>query len=1039
MSSFQKIFQTTNFVFFVFLFFFAFGLQAQTNDSKKKKVLLLDFLPYKTEKNAKLTSQISERSIQKLSEQNLEVTNESEKKLQDVLDSAKQQGYDFVVAGFYTKPDANSVTIYSQIYNPETSQIIDALSQSDTLENLEGLKLDESETKKTQEETINEFAKKLSIRLKTNTKKTERRENINEHLLSKELSKDLNFAIAKEDKAQASDDVFKLIQEKEQTVVSVSKFAQKTSEAPADVTVISREQIRRQGFRNLNEALQTVPQVYSHWVGQNWSADFRGLFVNNQIERRVLYLQDGKKLNDYFHFGDFYSDVFTDMERVEKIEVIKGPGAALYGNNSITGVVNVITRKPKTKNESELIAEYDTRLQKQTIRALYYSKFSDKFSVNFDVSGFEGKGSYDSGWNSWGNTQFFDPRTGVATGTSQYGRNSSTIITEQRYWGSTNSTVSNGKWMPNFNLDITYGDFNIRSFYMSKRTSWVPPQNDGGASGRETEYGSPINDRIWGVGMTSIDYTPKALEKYEFNFKIFRQININSDFREKGFTGFANNGFAPGGANANARLSSADYRNFMLFSGGGIIKAYASTALTNGAEYQVTPYKMESPKNFITSFRVMLGGNAAEVQYINYQRMESKNSDYPYLYNQGIANDGRQYGQWLQMSMSFNTNTTLIAGGRYDWQRINRVYRFEYGNPAYTAAEVLNFPGTTTPFNSTINQNANFQPFVNGAGQTVNPQYVRNFTFGTAPFERKDSVAQAVTPRVGLIQNFPQTDTTIKLLYGEAFRFVTPQELIRLPAELGNAQSERVNNLEANLLQNLFKGRLGLTFVWFRLRGSTIYAFNAAQQAFGQSPGWSNEGGSVASNWLVDNNWRINASFSSYKLRRASDVSFLEKIDTPPNQALNSPTKLWKAAISRNLFNDMFSLTLEYYYNSAIYLMQSPPTNIVQTLNDDLSFYDIPPLPNETNPKYPGAGGARGSLLTRSRVWKVPPSQYFNLTFSSNVGNDLILVFSVKNIFNQKVFYPLDIDSGSFQAPIMDPHMLRGFGTELFMKVGYRF
>ena len=50
------------------------------------------------------------------------------------------------------------------------------------------------------------------------------------------------------------------------------------------------------------------------------------------------------------------------MERIEKIEVIKGPGAALYGNNSITGVVNIITRKPTKKNETELITEYDSVL-----------------------------------------------------------------------------------------------------------------------------------------------------------------------------------------------------------------------------------------------------------------------------------------------------------------------------------------------------------------------------------------------------------------------------------------------------------------------------------------------------------------------------------------------------------------------------------------------------------------------------------------------------------------------------------------------------
>ncbi len=765
-------------------------------------------------------------------------------------------------------------------------------------------------------------------------------------------------------------------------------------------------------------------------------------------------MQDGKKLNDYFHFGEFYSDVYTDMERIEKIEVIKGPGAALYGNNSITGVVNIITRKPTKKNETELITEYDSVLKNLTTRALYYSKFSDKFSVSLDASRFEGKGAYQSGYDSWGGTRFYDSNlsanaanfnstpTSSTLGTSEFGRNTSEIETGQRLWTSTGLMAENGKWFPNYNLDIKYGDWNLKSFYMSKRTSWVPPQVDGGASGGDTVYGSPRNDRIWGVGAVTLDYTPSYLEKYEASFRIFRQLNLNSDYRDKDYQGFAQAPNPPGvpasyGSNANTRLNSQTYLNYMQIMGGGVIKRYASTAKAEGIEFQVTPYKFENKDSFIKSFRFMTGGNMQSVNYINYQ-VNVGRSGLIDRRQQGIADDGRQFGLWTQLTTTFKTDTTLVFGLRYDAQKIYNVYRHQNGMETDFAYESLTDPILRTPVTGG-------QPYV-GPGNPVNLTNPVNDQLGNRlpygyvqPFQRKDFVAEDKTPRIALIQHIKSTDTTIKLMYAEAFRMVTPQELIRLPRELGNAQSEKVNNTEVNIIQPFLKGALVVNLVGFRMRGSTIYAFNAATTSFGQSPEWSNTGGSIASTYVIDNKWRANASFTSYELKRPSDSSFLNVLFTPKPQALNSPTRLWKAAISRSVINDNYSLSLELYYNGSIFLMENPPRTNSQVLNNDGTLRELPPLPGETTNASTYFGYGVGGGITRYRVWKVPSSTFFNLTFSSNLGNDLILVISAKNIFNQKVYYPLDIESGGFTSPTLDPHQLRGFGRELYFKLGYRF
>jgi hypothetical protein len=102
--------------------------------------------------------------------------------------------------------------------------------------------------------------------------------------------------------------------------------------------------------------------------------------------------------------------------------------------------------------------------------------------------------------------------------------------------------------------------------------------------------------------------------------------------------------------------------------------------------------------------------------------------------------------------------------------------------------------------------------------------------------------------------------------------------------------------------------------------------------------------------------------------------------------------------------------------------MENPPRINSQVLNNDGSFRELPPLPGETANASTYFGYGVGGGITRYRVWKVPESKFFNLTFSSNLGNDLILVISAKNIFNQRVLFPLDIESGSFTSPTIDPH-----------------
>lgn len=131
------------------------------------------------------------------------------------------------------------------------------------------------------------------------------------------------------------------------SVAGSSRFAQRRSEAPATISVIGREEIEALGYRTLSEALQTVRGVT---VTTDRSYDYvgiRGFLDPGDYNTRVLLLVDGNRVNDALYDQGFIGNEFPlDMEMVERIEFIPGPGSAVYGANALFGVINVITREP---------------------------------------------------------------------------------------------------------------------------------------------------------------------------------------------------------------------------------------------------------------------------------------------------------------------------------------------------------------------------------------------------------------------------------------------------------------------------------------------------------------------------------------------------------------------------------------------------------------------------------------------------------------------------------------------------------------------
>jgi len=127
-------------------------------------------------------------------------------------------------------------------------------------------------------------------------------------------------------------------------VISAAKKEQKLSDAAAAIFVITQHDIQRSGVTSIPEALRMVPGFHVARVNTNqWSITSRDFYGNTN--NRLLILIDGRKV--YTHtFSSHYAQVHNDipLEDVERIEVIRGPGAALWGANAVNGVVNIVTK-----------------------------------------------------------------------------------------------------------------------------------------------------------------------------------------------------------------------------------------------------------------------------------------------------------------------------------------------------------------------------------------------------------------------------------------------------------------------------------------------------------------------------------------------------------------------------------------------------------------------------------------------------------------------------------------------------------------------
>src|ERR1700720_1921873 len=158
-------------------------------------------------------------------------------------------------------------------------------------------------------------------------------------------------------------------------VTSVSKRTQKVADAAAAIFVITQDDIRRSGATSIPEALRLAPGLEVARIDQNkWAIGSRGF--NGRFDNKLLVLIDGRSVYTPLFSGVYWNVQDVMLEDVDRIEVIRGPGATLWGANAVDGVINVITKKAKATQSAVVTAGAGTE-ERGSGGVRYGSKIGD--------------------------------------------------------------------------------------------------------------------------------------------------------------------------------------------------------------------------------------------------------------------------------------------------------------------------------------------------------------------------------------------------------------------------------------------------------------------------------------------------------------------------------------------------------------------------------------------------------------------------------------------------------------------------------------
>jgi outer membrane receptor for ferrienterochelin and colicins len=176
------------------------------------------------------------------------------------------------------------------------------------------------------------------------------------------------------------------------SVYSASKYEQKVTEAPSSVSIITSSDIRIYGYRTLADILRSVRSFYVTYDRNYTFVGVRGYGRPQDYNSRIQLLIDGHRINDnLYDMAAIGTEAILDVDLIDRIEIIRGPGSSLYGSSAFFAVVNVITKRGRNLKGAEISAEaasYDTYKG----RLSYGNRFQNGVEAIASGSAYDSKG-----------------------------------------------------------------------------------------------------------------------------------------------------------------------------------------------------------------------------------------------------------------------------------------------------------------------------------------------------------------------------------------------------------------------------------------------------------------------------------------------------------------------------------------------------------------------------------------------------------------------------------------------------------------------
>jgi iron complex outermembrane receptor protein len=158
-------------------------------------------------------------------------------------------------------------------------------------------------------------------------------------------------------------------------VYAASKYEQRVTDAPSSVSIVTAADIQHYGYRTLSDILRAVRGFYVTYDRNYSYLGVRGFGRPGDYNSRVLLLVDGHRINDDVYSQGLLGTEFpVDVDLIDRIEVIRGPGSAIYGTDAFFAVVNIVLKQARSFQTAEVSGEAGSE-QTYKARASYSHRF----------------------------------------------------------------------------------------------------------------------------------------------------------------------------------------------------------------------------------------------------------------------------------------------------------------------------------------------------------------------------------------------------------------------------------------------------------------------------------------------------------------------------------------------------------------------------------------------------------------------------------------------------------------------------------------